>query len=190
MSDTTKKADYSSAIIEFYRAARDELVERIKLRDQVLLIYLAFVGAVTGAAFSVGHSREIALVLPFLGLGCAILVSQHNSVIGAIIRYTSVELSEYLIPHELSIPEFVNSNSFRKHSPRSNFLRSVGHGVVILVPEIIGLAINYNHAIFSPFPFGPAWWFGAVCVIISFIIILVIHSGRQKVYAETPWIPS
>ena len=135
----------------------------------------------------INNSKEFALVIPFLGLGCSILVSQHNSVIGALIRYTNTDLYNHLFSSAVKIPEFVNSTSFRYHSPSSNFLRSFGHAVIILIPEILGLSINYNHAIFSPFPLGPAWWFGAVCVIASSIVIQIAHAGRQKVYIETPW---
>lgn len=187
MADAASSFTPNSVALEFYKSARNELVERVKLRDQVLLVYLAFVGAISGAALSLHGSKQIALVLPFLGMGCAILVSQHNSVIGAIIRYTSTDLHGHLLSGHADIPDFVNSSSFRSHSPRSNFFRSVGHAVVILVPEVTGLGINYQHAISSPFPFGPAWWFGLLCVLVSTATIWSAHSGRQKVYRETPW---
>lgn len=186
-ADTRTVAEGLPAALEFYKAARTELVERVKLRDQVLLAYLAFVGVVSGAAVALSGNKEVALVLPFLGMGCAILVSQHNSVIGALIRYTSVDLHSVLVPKTIWIPEFVNSNSFREHSQRSNFLRSAGHAIVIIIPEIVGLGINYQHALFSPFPLGPAWWFGTICIFVSIGVIWSAHAGRASVYKGTPW---
>ena len=113
MNVSETKAVSAAATLEFYKAARSELVERVKLREQVLLLYLAFVGAIASTALSQNNFREISLVLPFLGLGCAILVSQHNAVIGALIRYTTKDLHEYLFIKPCSVPDFVNSSSFR-----------------------------------------------------------------------------
>lgn len=187
MAGTSFSAEALPTALEFYKAARLELVERVKLRDQVLLVYLAFVGVISGASLSISGSKEVAMTLPFLGMGCAILVSQHNSVIGALIRYTSVDLHNHLMPAKVTIAEFVNSSSFKGHSRQSNFFRSTGHAIVIIVPECTGLGINYTHALSSPFPLGPAWWFGALCTIASVVIILVAHLGRHRVYTQTPW---
>jgi hypothetical protein len=171
----------------YYRAVRDELVERVKLRDQVLLVYLGFVGAVLGASLTKDSWREIGLILPFLGLGCAILVSQHNAVIGALIRFINEDLKRKLKETGIDVPEFVSSNSFRGHSRYSNFSRSLGHAVVIMIPEIAGLGINFPHALLSPFPMGPAWWFGLAFALCSAFVIYDSHRGRSRVYNDTPW---
>lgn len=173
--------------MEFYKAARSELVERVKLRDQVLTAYLAFVGVIFGALFLKDLGKEVGLVIPFLGLGCAILVCQHNAVIGALIRYTNRDLQPVISSEIGRIPEFVSSRSFKTHSSFSNALRSFGHAVIVLVPEICGLAMNYQHALSSPFPTGPAWWFGFLCVALSAGIIQHTHSVRRAIYDETPW---
>jgi hypothetical protein len=185
---TTDNVSRSALIVEYYKSARAELVERVKLRDQVLLVYLGFVGAILGASLTTNHYRELGIVLPFLGLGGSILVSQHNAVIGALIRYTSNDLALFIPAVPKKIPEFVNSPSFKMHSPYSNFLRSFGHGVIIIIPEIAGLGINYSHALASAFPMGPAWWFGAVSTLGSIGVIHHSHQGRKRVYDNTKWV--
>lgn len=178
-----------STATNYYRAVREELIERVKLRDQVLLVYLGFVGAVLGTSLTKDSWREIGLILPFLGLGCAILVSQHNAVIGAIIRFINEDLKKNLKDVGIDVPEFVSSNSFRGHSRYSNFSRSFGHAVVIMIPEVAGLGINFRHALSSPFPMGPAWWFGLAFALCSAFVIYESHRGRSRVYNDTPWGP-
>lgn len=189
--DSTPKmatlSDLVTVATNYYRAAREELVERVKLRDQVLLVYLGFVGAVLGASLAKDAWREIGLILPFLGLGCAILVSQHNAVIGALIRFINMDLRRKLKEVGVDVPEFVSSNSFKDHSRYSNFSRSLGHAVVIMIPEVAGLGINIQHALLSPFPMGPAWWFGLAFGLCSAFVIYDSHRGRSRVYNETPW---
>lgn len=180
-------SDIVNVAVNNYRAARDELVERVKLRDQVLLIYLGFVGAVIGASLTKNSWREIGLILPFLGFGGVILVSQHNAVIGALIRFINHDLKEKLKDIGIQVPEFVSSNSFRGHSKYSNFSRTFGHAVVIMVPEVAGLGINFEHAFNSKFPMGPAWWFGLLFAFGSAYAIYDSHQGRSRVYNETPW---
>lgn len=172
--------------IRYYEAARQELVKRVELRDQVLRIYLSLVGAVFGAALGLMDKFEILLALPYLGLGCSIIVSQHNAVIGALIKYSTQEI----LPSDDTkgvIPEFTRSKAFKEHSPRSNLLRSSGHAVIILIPCVLSLLTNVHHGLGSAYPLGPAWWFALVCTILAAGVIWHIHQLRQKVYRETPW---
>lgn len=183
----TNKSDGINAALTHYKAARDELITRVRLRDQVLLIYLGFTGAVTGIGLAESESTEIFLALPFLGLGCAILVSQHNSVIGALISYCTGDLKPFLVKKNEYAPEFVSSRTFKGHSQMSNRLRSIGHAIILLFPPIIGLGISFDHALNSPFPFGPTWWFGVICIAVAFYVILTAHGGRRSVYNDTNW---
>jgi len=170
-----------------YTAARNELVERVKLRDHVLLIYLSFVGAIMGVSFSKNSWIEASLAIPFLGLACGILVSQHNIVIGALIRFINHDLKPSVEALSIHIPDFVSSPSFRGHSQYSNFLRSVGHAIIVITPQIVALGVNYKHATNSAFPMGPSWWFGALFTLISGMFIQHAHASRARVYSETPW---
>lgn len=171
-----------------YDAARAELLTRVRLRDQVLLIYLGFVGAVFGLSLGAsGTDNAILLTLPFLSLGCSILVSQHNAVIGALIKFNTEHISIFLTSINEGAPEFTNSPAFKNHSLRSNVLRSWGHMIILLVPCVISLSYNIRHAIGSPFPTGPAWWFALVCTIGTVWIIQYVHELRRDVYNTTTW---
>lgn len=170
-----------------YEAARSELVARLKLRDQVLLIYLAVVGTIFGIALANMERVEILLIIPFISLGCTILVSQHNLVIGTLIEFIGNQIKPELLG--LSPPEyatfFVCSKVYEHHCTRSNRFRLWGHGIIIIIPNLAGLGYNINHAIKSPFPMGTLWWFGLVLMIISLWIILYTHQLRSEVTKKT-----
>jgi hypothetical protein len=174
---------------KYYEAAREELVMRIRLRDNALLIFLGFSAAIFG--LSIGKSApyptdwSISLAVPFLGLGCAIIVGQHNSVIGALIRYVANDLKPVLQSNSCNVPEFVSSRTFKSHSLRSNSMRTIGHLIILITPSALSLAANNHHALNSAFPFGELWWFGLLCVLITVGLTLWVHGQRTEVYQKT-----
>ncbi len=172
-----------------YEMARIELVERIRLRDNVLLVYLAVVGTVFTIALGATAKPEILLTIPYLAMGCSILVSQHNSVIGTLLAFCTRELKpilQNLHPSEYA-PEFGSSKSFKEHSMRSNIFRTTGHAVIVIVPCIVALSYNWQRGFKSPFPVRIVWWFALVCTIFSIFVIRYVHGLRTKVYADTLW---
>jgi len=74
--------DQTQVAIEIYKGLRQEIVERLKLRDQILLAHLAGVTGLIG--FSVKENSPFPLLkasmvlLPFLALAAANSVAQHQ----------------------------------------------------------------------------------------------------------------
>ena len=170
-----------------YQAARYELVERVRLRDLVLIAYLAVVGTIFGISYSRPNSEIILLSLPFIALGCSIIVSQHNRVIGTLLLYLSNDLKPFLENLSQYASDFGSSKSFKKHSKLSNLYRTLGHGFIILFPVLFALVANIKYAFHSLFFEGLSWWFGIICVIGSFWIILNAHLWRTHVFENTNW---
>lgn len=81
-----------------YESARNELIQRLSLRDQALIAYIASAGAYFGLviapAQSVSASRSLAfeaalvLVLPILSLVFTYVILQHHVMIGKIGQFT------------------------------------------------------------------------------------------------------
>lgn len=168
-----------------YQAARDELVMRVRFRDQVLLVYLPFVGAMSAVALGV-NKPEILLAIPYVALGCAIIVSQHNNVVGSLIAFINTRVKRTLEVLEAGAPEFTSSSVFHGHSLRSNRFRSIGHAVIILAPCGLALGVNWKELL-APFPLGIAWWFGLVSTGFAGWVIRYVHKLRTEVYDKTPW---
>ena len=170
-----------------YVVARTELVERIRLREQVLLVYLAVIGTIFGIALENFEKNTILLIIPFIAFGCSILVSQHNSVIGTLLHFCSHEIKPFLESIDEYAPQFGVSMAFKEHSKRSNYLRSFGHAIIIIIPCFVALIYNIHHAISPLFSGGFAWWFALICTVFSIGIIHYVHKLRSNVYKETNW---
>lgn len=174
-------------ILAHYEAARDEVIIRIRLRDHVLLVYLAAVGAFFGVALGAPNAKpELVLAIPFIALGAITLVSQHNAVIGALLSFSNKELKPSLKNMGAYAPQWESSNALRDYYKSSLRLRYVGHTVIILVPCAGALIFNINH-ILSPFPEGVVWWFGLISGLISLWLIARVNQARMDYYQSADW---
>ena len=166
----------------FYELAKRESVERVRLRDNVLLLYI---GAITTIfSFAMGREDlEILLVIPFMTLGAVIIISQHNAVIGTLSAYCASEIGPFLkslTPPE-DAPQWDTSKALKTYSGYAITMRTVGHSLLTLLPACIALYLNRNHATDSPFPNGPVWWFGALFLMISGVVVWVVHGHRKRI---------
>lgn len=79
--------------VSYYESAREELIERITLRDQTLVAYIASAGAYFGFVVSprtsenTWHELGIVLVLPIISLVFAFVILQHHVMIGKIAAF-------------------------------------------------------------------------------------------------------
>jgi hypothetical protein len=105
----------SDTKLTFFLNAREELLERIKLRDQALLFYVSGVGAYF-AFMVVRHfdpksddllNLYLCFPVPVFCLVCTLIVLQHHTVIGDIAAYT-----RELYPPELELRHWNTSRVF------------------------------------------------------------------------------
>lgn len=173
----------------FYESARGELIHRIGLRDNALLVYLGAMTTLFGVSLGTSISIASLLAVPFVALGATIIVSQHNAIIGSLASYCATEIQAYLdrTMKKDCPPQWENSVALCKYHRTSMRLRTGGHSILLLAPVIAALALNWQHALSSPFPEGIMWWFGAVCAGVSCWIIRSVHIWRAKLYDERAW---
>jgi len=166
-----------------YKAARDEINTRIKQRDQILLVFLGAVGTIFGVSFGQSTNKEIMLTIPIIALGVSIILSQHNIAIGGLANFIRVEL------HNLfeEVPHWDGSHTLKNLSKHQLTKRGLSGIIIIITPCIISLAINYEHAISSPFPFGPIWWFSLIFTGLAAFYIMHAVNARSKYYNQSNW---
>jgi hypothetical protein len=172
-----------------YNSARTEIIERIRLRDNVLLVYLALVGTVFGVAFGTNIQIEVLLALPFVALGTTVLICQHNCVIGSLADFCVNELIPVLkseSPPEYTV-QWDNSNALHKYSTQAINLRSFGHLLLILIPCINALVMNWKHIFSSTFQLVVVWWLGSACVVFILWFVWRSHKWRKNIYATFNW---
>lgn len=170
-----------------YNAARSEVLLRMRLRDNVLLVFLTVTGAFLGLSLQNPENKDLSLAIPFFSLGAAILVSQHNLLAAAIGQFLAHEVAPFLMDNNEHAPHWDNSVTFKKITATAAWFRFVGHCLIVAVPSSIALIINLEHATKSPFPHGQVWWAGAVCFIGSIGTLWWSHKQRLSLYADREW---
>lgn len=172
---------------KYYDSARQELIERIRLRDNSLFVYLGAVGALFGAVLAKAISYELLLVVPYLTLGAAFLISQHHEVIGGLESYLVQELEPYLmdVNEDEKIPQWNNSASLQAYYSQAMLSRLIAHSILLLAPSFAALALNFS--VISTFPQNAFWGYGCLCFIISLHAIIKAHKWRVKNYESFSW---
>ena len=150
---------------EFYTAARAELVERLRLRDNLLVVYFTATATLIGATLTRLIGTEALLAIPYFALGVAILVGQHNLIVEGLGRFLVAEINPGTNSTGSPRRHWDSSEAFKKIRAAAVTLRLVGESVMLHTPCIIALAANGRHALGSPFPYGPAWWVSLLCAV-------------------------
>ncbi len=143
--------------------------------------YIAATGAIFGVALG-ATNVGISLIIPFIALGCSIIVSHHNILIGALLDYCSKEIKEFIenTGVENAAPQFDSSKSFKRYIHSTLLLRAWGHAIILIIPCAASLGLNWEHAIHSSFPLGQAWWFALVCSGVCGYTVYCVHRLRSR----------
>jgi hypothetical protein len=136
--------------ITYHNTARQELIQRIGHRDAALALFLTASAALFGFAVGSGgikgssFSRPVLLfAVPVLGLGAAIITSQHNNVIGALGHYLGNELHDAidrLIPDD-DLPVQWDSSSTLLAMGTNAKMRVLAAVLLILVPQCLAIVL-------------------------------------------------
>ncbi len=196
-----------------YECAQLELIQRIRLRDHILLIYLSAVGVLLGIALETPQRQQILLAVPLFTLGASILVSQHNYLISLLGHFSANEVGRLLSQIGAGSVQWHNSETLEKYSSKSTGLRTLGHGILLLTPAIVSLSINIKYfrlllvriaddlfkEVFKRDPnyvlavkdasitYEMVWIFGAIFTIFSASVIYTVHKARIEHYKERIW---
>ena|GEM_PF-2235543 len=166
-----------------YESARMELIERIQLRDNVLLLYLGAVGTIFGVSIGTTARLEILLVIPYLALGASTIVSQHHAMIGSLGDFLAHEIEPFLREIGEYAPQWDTSEALKASSNMSTLMgRTLGHLLLIIIPPIAGLSLNWRHGFYLTFPEGLLWWSGVILTGMSIFGIWESHQWRMKLY--------
>jgi hypothetical protein len=102
-ADKTDKAEKPSErelALEYYKVARAEIIERMKMREAILFAYLTAVSALLTVVLASTRQRSCFCschcLVPLLGLGTASIIAQHHEMIGIWSKYQVFELSAVL----------------------------------------------------------------------------------------------
>jgi hypothetical protein len=138
-------------LIAFYNAARSEIVQRLALREQVVLAALTVSGVVASLAFrsATTYDPQILLLVPLLMFPFTIAFARHNWIIRHIGAYLATELRALLQAGNGKLRDWDNSRVLEKAKRKFLFLETLTFAVLICGPGILVLVITraefYQH---------------------------------------------
>lgn len=169
-----------------YESSRNEILERIRLRDNALLAYLGAVGAAFGIATSGRDS--VLLVLPYLSLAATLLVCQHDWTIATLCTFIADELRQFLESGEECAPSWEFSATLRQYSFIAIRLRSATHFLLITCPAVFAMVWVWRSHPTQSWLFHAAWYAGIGSLIVAVSVIFVTHTERYRNYKVTRWL--
>lgn len=186
-SRDTSKLDLEAAnaiALKYLELARNEILERIKVRYQTLTAYAGAVGAIGAWVYSKGPSvagEGGLVVIAFLAVAASSILCDNEQVINALARYQLYALSKHFKPALPKIPLWELSEelgaSFDKVVGGSlhNWIQA---SVVVLPAAIASYLLQSLHA---------AWTWDVLawsCTFFAFILSLMTPLERRGLRRE------
>lgn len=163
-----------------YETASQHFISRYQMRDNVLLIYLAAIGAILGVAFGGNDMHKVLLAIPFFSLGCSLLIVHHNVMLGALLTFLSDEISRKFNDDENKITLFENSKSLNGRFGFALLLRTWSQLLILFLPSILSLVINFSFLYSDNLCNLLIWWFSLLCLFFGIVIVLIVHVKQSK----------
>ena len=91
------------------QTARAEIIQRVDLRDNALVLYLGAVGALVSFAGTTNKGTEILLIIPYLAFGATTIIEHHHMMIGVLSHYLAVDLDSQYRKLREYVPQWDNS---------------------------------------------------------------------------------
>jgi glycerophosphoryl diester phosphodiesterase len=171
----------------YYEAARQEILERLRLRDQFLLTYVMASATLFGLV--IGQRIEdlrLLLVVPYVALGFSVLVSQHHAVIGSLLFFCGNELAPSLIADmSASVPKWESSRTYRIDFARALMRRLWAHFLLLLLPPTVSLWLTRACLKECSISTIIAWYCGLVFTICAASLIRLGFSFRRRAFNRT-----
>lgn len=163
-----------------YESASQHFISRYQLRDNILLFFLAAVGTIFGISFGGINMVKVLFTIPFLSLGCSLLIVHHNLMLGALFLFLSDEICLNFEIDKTKIPQFENSNSLKKYFGFALLMRSFSQLLILFLPSIFALVMNYNSLYSDKKIDLLIWYFSFLCLLIGIALILIVHFKQRK----------
>ena len=167
-----------------YSSVQAEIIERVRLRDNALVLYLGSTSTIFGLALGQITKQEILLVLPFLALGVSAIISHHHSNIGAAMLFVENEIEPFLKNIGEDAPVWETSPTRQLYAKRDVNLRFLANLTLISIPPIAGLIFTYKLGLYSAFPLKSFWWIGLLITLITIYLIIEAHVYRNKLQSK------
>jgi hypothetical protein len=141
-----------------FQTARQEIITRMTLRDQLIMAFLAGSTAITGGAIAYAKPM-VALMVPFFGLASSIVVGQHTSAIHSICCWTR---------RMVAFQHWGRSVELRNMHNSSIHTRAYAQMLIFIPPSLAALLFSARDAFAeASMLLSGLFWTGVLCTILS-----------------------
>jgi hypothetical protein len=184
-SDVRKSAEV------LYQSLRGELVERVKLRDQVLMAYLGAFAALIGFALRPGKEvieqnsqtsllPALLVLVPMLSLGAAAIVCHHQEIMSVFTEYIACELNKWMCP----FPVYDKAPARKKFKSRAEIHLLASQVPLLCGPWIFVIMLNSPLNIFRLEQKSTFFYFGLVFELACLIFLIRSRNFRARVLSD------
>lgn len=169
-------------------SARQEVLERIRLRDNALLAYLGASGVVFSLALSKDTSSLLLLLVPYFSLGTAMIIAQHDAAIGSLCMFLTQELDPFVRELGEWAPTWESSVALFRFARKAIVFRTVSHSMLVVLPALLALALVRGDCFSAGVSATLAWWISATVVAALLAVVVDSHATRSRHYRDTAWV--
>jgi|GEM_PF-6163419 len=175
----------SSTAQTYYKAARDEIIVRIRMRDTILLAYNVSAASIIGLSITdiSGLGSTVALIVPFLAIGCSILVSSHSIAITALGNYTNqlkLAIDACRNHKDVKIEPWDYSATFMRYASKHALSRLKSHIWIIRIPALTALYVASENFVYPLDVYSIIFSLGVLMTIFSMYELIRAHWSRMK----------
>lgn len=182
-------------VAAFYSSARQEIIDRIRLREQLVAGFLVFLGAIAVVAFKEGNRPTTIPVVSWIAFAVALTLSQHQAAIGAIHQYLITEFERDLRCCGKDCKKECGNDSGKGACAITQWDRSRaligffhldfgrvswGHALLLLFPSFFAQVLSYDAADCT---LTNTWWVfwcgGAACCFGTIVVLVRAHVSRK-----------
>jgi hypothetical protein len=134
----------------FYTAMRAEINQHLSIINQIYTLYLAGVTALFAGSLNKDGNHNLILLIPFLSLGAANMLSSHERAIGSIAAYCAQDLDSILNKYGDSVVQWDRSRMLRNFKDSHYASNRTGGLTLVVIPGIVALALSMYFKVSSP----------------------------------------
>jgi hypothetical protein len=173
----------------FYTAMRAEINQHLSIINQIYTLYLAGVTALFAGSLNEDGNHNLILLIPFLSLGAANMLSSHERAIGSIAAYCAQDLDSVLNKDGESVVQWDRSRMLRNFKDSHYASNRAGGLTLVVIPGVVALALSIYFRISSPGHFISsikicAWIVGLICLARAGWVIIQTAQYRKKLGDE------
>ncbi len=168
---------------DYYKSARDEILLRIRQRDNVLGAFLVLTAALVGLVLKNGandgsvNNLELLLIIPFIGASAAAMLGQHHLLIGRLGKYLNEEFQSLLDDNDPKI-HWDNSNSRKEKGKFITMMPTISHIIIVNGISIIPIIVNFKYSYELHLLYSSLWYGSLIVFVMAAINLFYCHCQR------------